>query len=163
MEDEWLIIKIFPVYKEDWSDAFFNVINCRKKYLNDLEKLADGKDTFFLHYADRSMRERPHFKFFIENPSNFQEFVNWVKKHIKKVGIIDIGIFFGFKDKTLEEGRKARKVVELLNKKNIANSLKNLKTELEKTDYADLEPGIGKHYVHNMLGLDSNSERILVS
>lgn len=162
MEEEWLIIKIFPKYNEDYSDAINNVFSCKKKFLADLEKISDKQETFFLHYADSRMPERPHFKFFVKNPHDLLEFVSWVKKHLKEESVLDIGIFFGFEDKTLKEGIRARKIVKLLESKNIS-SLVDLKTELEKTDYIKLEDGIGKHYVHNMIGLDYKTEGDLIS
>jgi len=152
MEKDWLIIKIFPVYKADWSNALLNVWKINEKYRSQLEELTESDENFFLHYADTKVPEGPHFKFFVSEPKNRADFAKWVEDHKQDDGIKNIELHNGSDDKTMQEGLIARKIFDEVKEFDKTNQLRELKKILLiNAQYQSLSEGTGRHYLRNML------------
>ena len=112
-QNEWCILKIFPECN-GLTDGLVKVWTCGDKYCPELEILAERNDTFFIYYADPSILEGPHFKFFVRNPTKRKELEEWVIEHNSDRGLKRIEIHSAMHNSTLQEGSQARRILELV-------------------------------------------------
>lgn len=159
MSKEWFILKIFPTYKPDWSDALTKVWELNDRFRKQLEELAEDDNNFFMHYVDTSVSEGPHFKFFVKLPKNKAKFEEWVNEHKQDKNIKDITIHYDDDNQTFIEGTIAREVFERVKQLDKCSQLNELKALLTNdASYQFLSENVGKHYLKNMLKMTYSEE-----